>query len=62
MYLQVVLKFCVLKIQFLGEKVFADNTSLIGGIGALHRHYNVAKFLKGYDIYFEKYNTSKYFF
>jgi len=42
-----------------GDKVFADNASLIGGIGALHKHYNIAKFLKGYDIYVEKYITSK---
>jgi len=42
-----------------GEKVFADSASLIGGIGAVHRHFNFKKALEDHDIYVEKYATSE---
>jgi len=43
-----------------GEKVFADSASLVGGIGAIHRHFNFKKALEDQDIYVEKYSTSEY--
>ena len=41
--------------------MFADSASLVGGIGAVHRHLNFKKALEDQDIYFEKYATSEYY-
>jgi signal peptide peptidase SppA len=41
-----------------GEKVFADNASMVGGVGAVHRHLNFKKALENYDVYIQKYATS----
>jgi len=42
-----------------GEKVFADNASMVGGVGAVHRHLNFKKALEDQDIYIQKYATSE---
>jgi len=46
--------------KIIGEKVFADNASMVGGVGAVHRHLNFKKTLEDYDVYIQKYATSEY--
>lgn len=44
----------------IGDKVFADGASMVGGIGAAHRHLNISRALAEWDVYIEKYATSEY--
>jgi hypothetical protein len=32
---------------------------MVGGIGAVHKDCNIGKLMKNYDIYVEKYTTTK---
>ncbi len=40
--------------------MFADETSLIGGIGATHRHIYAGKFFEKVGIGYEEYKTNEY--
>lgn len=44
----------------IGDKVFADGSSVIGGVGAMYTHFNMGKAAKNFDYYVDKYQASKH--